>query len=75
MDNGGDTVVELPVDEAIDRIKMEMGKGRWLRVVDAEGLSDSITDPTDPILADRDRARALLTNASELGLVAALIGG
>ncbi len=60
-------------DAAVDRIVSEMGGGKWLRLVDIDGKSDTITDVTN--VRNKAADSSLFTNVSEVALMAALVGG
>lgn len=62
----------VDLDKAYGVMKAEFGNGRWLRVVDEQGLSSNISDVTE---FTPERFGQIFDNAAELGMMLALQGG
>ena len=74
MNREGHATHTVGFDDALDLIREEMGKGKWLRIVDEDGSSRIETSITT-LTSDMDKLVDDLMNAQFLTLQAALQGG
>jgi hypothetical protein len=74
MDNTGHTDHHIVFTDAMDVIRDQMGRGKWLNIVAGNGNEEVIAD-FEQLQGDLKTARNRLDDAQRLELIAALVGG
>lgn len=74
MNREGHAEHTVGFDDALNLVREEMGKGKWMRVVNPDGTSH-IETSFETLTADMDKFTNDFMNAQQLVLVAALQGG
>jgi hypothetical protein len=74
MDNTGHTDHHIVFTDAMDVVREQMGRGKWLNIVGSDGNEEVIADFAQ-LKNDLKGAQDRFTDAQRLELIAALVGG